>query len=216
MNIDKEIFEALNLNSFTDRTLKDDDVVMVSLGVLRKAWMRFAALYEHSPMLGDENMPVRYYRDGGVTYAVYGSSSINYVEKLRALLSKYAAPTEKPCKHCDGTGDVHSIDGEWRGACVCDTGKAVSAPAPKGAPDGYAYRYPDGAIRFTSGREINGSRPVQSIPYWFGTPFPQHEVVNDAPVKRVSEASLSRCPWCGAVGSDFENSPQPADYCDHG
>ena len=25
------------------------------------------------------------------------------------------------CEYCDGTGDVHSMDGEWRGACHCIT-----------------------------------------------------------------------------------------------
>ena len=23
------------------------------------------------------------------------------------------------CQYCDGTGDVHSADGEWRGPCTC-------------------------------------------------------------------------------------------------
>ncbi|WP_423197892.1 hypothetical protein DFLDMN_001532 [Cupriavidus sp. H19C3] len=32
----------------------------------------------------DEKMPVKYYKDGGVTYAVYGSSSIDYVNLLLA------------------------------------------------------------------------------------------------------------------------------------
>lgn len=33
----------------------------------------------------------------------------------------YAAPTvqEPTCPYCDGTGDVHGIDGEWRGSCNC-------------------------------------------------------------------------------------------------
>jgi hypothetical protein len=35
-----------------------------------------------------------------------------------------AAP--KRCEYCDGTGDVHSIDGEWRGRCSC----AAGATAP--------------------------------------------------------------------------------------
>lgn len=26
---------------------------------------------------------------------------------------------EKRCQYCDGTGDVHSIDGQWRGECHC-------------------------------------------------------------------------------------------------
>lgn len=27
------------------------------------------------------------------------------------------------CKYCDGTGDIHSIDGEWRGVCKCEAEK---------------------------------------------------------------------------------------------
>jgi hypothetical protein len=26
---------------------------------------------------------------------------------------------EKRCQYCDGTGEVHDIDGEWRGSCNC-------------------------------------------------------------------------------------------------
>jgi hypothetical protein len=48
---------------------------------------------------------------------------------------------------------------------------APKQPAPQ--PSGYAYRYPDG-IRFNNGREVNGSKPTESIPYWFGQqPAPQ-------------------------------------------
>ena len=35
------------------------------------------------------------------------------------------------CPHCDDTGDVHSITGEWRGVCSCD---AAGAPAASGEP----------------------------------------------------------------------------------
>ena len=35
---------------------------------------------------------------------------------------------EQRCTYCDGTGDVHSIDGEWRGTCHC-----AAAPAPQPA-----------------------------------------------------------------------------------
>lgn len=31
------------------------------------------------------------------------------------------------CEHCDGTGDVHSIDGEWRGRCHCPAALTHSA-----------------------------------------------------------------------------------------
>ncbi len=27
------------------------------------------------------------------------------------------------CRNCGGTGDVHSIDGEWRGSCDCDAAR---------------------------------------------------------------------------------------------
>lgn len=42
-------------------------------------------------------------------------------------------------------------------------------------PDGFAYRYPDPmgggtVIRFTCGQEVNGVRPVEAIPYFYGTP----------------------------------------------
>lgn len=45
----------------------------------------------------------------------------------------------------------------------------------KAEPSGYAYRYRhyDGGtvIRFNDGREVNGSRPIEALPYWF-TPHP--------------------------------------------
>lgn len=31
-------------------------------------------------------------------------------------------PDDRPCGYCDDTGDVHSIDGEWRGYCTCPEG----------------------------------------------------------------------------------------------
>lgn len=38
-----------------------------------------------------------------------------------------------PCDYCDGTGDVHSFDGEWRGYCTCPAGTpATTEPATRG------------------------------------------------------------------------------------
>jgi len=48
---------------------------------------------------------------------------------------------------------------------------ALSEPPPP--PSGYAYRYPTASgsvIRFSHGQEVNGSRPLYAIPYWFGQP----------------------------------------------
>ena len=30
-----------------------------------------------------------------------------------------------------------------------------------------------------------------------------------------SDFALSQCPWCGATGPDFADSPMPSDYCGH-
>ena len=40
---------------------------------------------------------------------------------LAALRSMPAEPVKR-CPYCDDTGDVHSIDGEWRGTCKCPAG----------------------------------------------------------------------------------------------
>lgn len=46
------------------------------------------------------------------------------------------------------------------------------AQAQAGVPDGYAYRYPGpyGGLRFNQGQDVNGSRPVEAVPYWLGKP----------------------------------------------
>jgi len=54
---------------------------------------------------------------------------------------------------------------------------AARESAVPAAPDGYAYRYPDG-IRFTDGRTINGSKPIEAIPYYF---WAAHSSERDAP-----------------------------------
>lgn len=50
------------------------------------------------------------------------------------------------CPYCDGTGDVHSVDGQWRGRCSCPDGKAEQAEAPSDArwwspPDSFAKNW---------------------------------------------------------------------------
>jgi hypothetical protein len=46
----------------------------------------------------------------------------DWTGRMRRALDK-AASFER-CQYCDGTGDVHSIDGEWRGECTaCDANK---------------------------------------------------------------------------------------------
>lgn len=46
----------------------------------------------------------------------------------------------------------------------------IEGPGP---PDGYAYRYPDGCVRFNNAEKVNGCEPTGSIPYYFGKPAPE-------------------------------------------
>lgn len=62
-------------------------------------------------------------------------------------------------------------------------------------PDGYAYRYGDGYIRFNGGGRVNGGDPTESIPYYLGTP----------PVETVAKPPIVA--W--AVGNLLDN---PAVY----
>lgn len=48
------------------------------------------------------------------------------VAALSALRSMPAEPVKR-CPYCDDTGDVHSIDGEWRGTCKCPAGQPQQA-----------------------------------------------------------------------------------------
>ncbi|MFM0503911.1 hypothetical protein [Paraburkholderia caffeinilytica] len=40
----------------------------------------------------------------------------DFVGRMRKALER--AEAFRHCQYCDGTGDVHSIDGEWRGECT--------------------------------------------------------------------------------------------------
>jgi len=43
---------------------------------------------------------------------------LNAYKSLREELAK-PDQEEKRCQYCDGTGEVHDPDGEWRGSCNC-------------------------------------------------------------------------------------------------
>jgi hypothetical protein len=75
---------------------------------------------------------------------------------------------------------------------LCEVESLYRAPAPKGVvtearkPDGYAYRYEtyDGqVIRFNGGIEVNGGKPIEAIPYYFGTP-PAAQAQDAGPMAR--------------------------------
>ncbi len=60
------------------------------------------------------------------------------------------------------------------------------------APSGYAYRYPDmgrTVIRFNNGEEVNGSRPIEAVPYWFDA-APDVNVTTDKIAALIARHSL--------------------------
>jgi len=42
---------------------------------------------------------------------------------------------------------------------------------------------------------------------------PRHDVA--ARQAEMDESEPTRCPWCGAMGVDFDENPAPSDYCGH-
>ena len=44
---------------------------------------------------------------------------------------------------------------------------AAHERAQPAKPDGYAYRYADGFLRFNQGAPVNGGKPIEAIPFYF-------------------------------------------------
>jgi hypothetical protein len=63
---------------------------------------------ELKEQLRDENIPVKYYRNGGYITAVYGSSSIAYVETLRKAIKDLVI------NGSPGRNQTQNFDNAWR------------------------------------------------------------------------------------------------------
>lgn len=70
--------------------------------------------------------------------------------------------------------------------CAAELVEALAAherAQPDRNPDGCAYRYrcPDGGtvIRFNHGEAVNGSKPIETIPFYYGQPSAQPASVAD-------------------------------------
>ncbi|WP_366918826.1 hypothetical protein [Burkholderia vietnamiensis] len=116
------------------------------------------------------------------------------MEKLNELLYEYA----KSIRRDDETAFIHAdaIREYFRARPPC-AASANETGAEVTRPSGYAYRYRSlggSVIRFNGGGEVNGSRPIEAIPYWFAAPQPAQADARseDAYVaKRLSEVLAS-------------------------
>ncbi|WP_186251701.1 hypothetical protein [Burkholderia gladioli] len=94
-----------------------------------------------------------------------------------AIRASNGAASKSSAGASESTGSLafdyaHKLIAQRLGGSVKSQGAPADA-AKTAAPSGYAYRYPAGngtVIRFNDGREVNGSRPIESVPYWLGAP----------------------------------------------
>lgn len=103
----------------------------------------------------------------------------------------------------------YDADGYWKAKGYSEAPLYSAPPSPpepsERQPDGYAYRYPDGYIRFSGGREVNGSDPVETIPYYFRrAPEPR-----DEPLPPCSTCGGETVPFCTSCGY---TTTKPAEY----
>ena len=71
--------------------------------------------------------------DAALGYIERHTPHLVYSE-IKAALAAAPQPQPVRCTYCDGTGDVHSITGEWRGSCGCEAGKAQPQPVQPQGP----------------------------------------------------------------------------------
>lgn len=127
-----------------------------------------------------------------------------HVDLIRAALSRYSSghPAAVRCNHCGWHGadadlvrDVAADEPDDVAADVCPRCKRIGdlqdigQHAASAEPSGYAYRYPDG-IRFNDGREVNGCKPTETLPYWFGAaPVAQEPVAEVLSSRKGNDTS---------------------------
>ena len=106
-----------------------------------------------------------------------------------------AAPQPQPvrCTYCDGTGDVHSITGEWRGSCGCEAGKAQPQPVQEPVKGWWAHTCPeDGKVDVVNYQLT----PADKRAGWV-----EHEVYTSPQAQPLSNEQITKLPvWRHFVG----------------
>lgn len=72
-------------------------------------------------------------KTGQEPVAIYkGNGHFRFTGKVHTIHAEtplyLEAGAQPTCQYCDGTGDVHGFDGEWRGSCTCEAGAQAAVP----------------------------------------------------------------------------------------
>lgn len=156
----------------------------------------------------------------------------SYPPYVHHLATRLANIVESPAEAQVVGGGQPMTDAEvrqWIGACNHEPARQVLrdylqlralSAQPRPEPDGYHYRYPYGndgsVIRKNNGEEVNGCRPLGSVPYWYAAPqLPSAPVVTDGPYglrmswNRIASSNGFPCDY-KVVGGFIEAAQQPA------
>ena len=147
-----------------------------------------AGRIEHGADMDRDDFPVSKWLEELISENL---DSANYGRKLMHMLPKLLAATEQ----------LERLGYSWGG----ESWQPAAAQEAVRQPDGYHYRYSTlygtiTYIRKNNGEEVNGSKPVEAVPYWY------------APV-----AAAPACPSCAApllfecVGCSVSNYPNASD-----
>lgn len=92
--------------------------------LIHKGDAAFAELHDRAEALADALLQILK-NDGGEGSKCYDASTLYQARQDGfAVLTAYSASKPRCC-YCDGTGDVHTPTGEWRGICTCEAGQAI-------------------------------------------------------------------------------------------
>ena len=131
------------------------------------------AVFEYFTMNGEHHGPTSYASllDWTHDYQLNNGDIIAY---RRVAPVAQQPQAEKRCEYCDGTGDVHGFDGEWRGECHCCKQPQVEAVQYTRADLDRAY-----SAGLVEGERlaIQQAEAVPSDVVRDAAPIPDHELV---------------------------------------
>jgi hypothetical protein len=143
----------------------------------------------------ESNFPIKYYKRGGVTYAVHGTSSINFVERLLAEIA-----------------DLTAVEADRKR-------REVEVDNVRGSLEAQ----PDGTIHFeeyqqpAEGEEIlvNAAHDVYTLPLQPSglSSGPRFVVHVPGPEQRAPHPATTHCDNCGCDWLDNGLNPVDCPYC---